>query len=173
MNGSRERLRRAVEAQRLVHAHVRPTRAAAMIEPAQALTHHRPIPAHRRAHVPGLAAQDRASALRLHELRQAALHFIGELGRQRFIRIQRQDPVVTRLRAGEIALRPEAQPVLVYDACTVARGDLLCSVGAAGVDHEFFRGERHAVEAASDDRRLVACDDDQGEREGGRRPACT
>jgi hypothetical protein len=75
---------------------------------------------------------------------------------------------VTRLRAAEVALRAEAKPVLMDDACAVPGAHLLCAVGAAGIDHELFRCERHAVEAAGDDRRLIACDDYQteGQREG-------
>ena len=136
-----------------------------MIEPAETLAHHRPIPAHRRAHVPGLAAQGRAGALRLHELRQPPAFLrrarSTALRRHRAPGSSRDSPACCRSCA---AGRSRASP----DGRRVRRAErrLLCAVGAARVDHQLFRSERHAVEAAADDRRLVACDHEQGDGQG-------
>ena len=65
------------------------------------------------------------------------------------------------LRACEIALRAKAKPILMDDASAVRGGDLLCAVGAAGIDDELFIRKRDAVETAPDYRSLVASDHEQ------------
>src|SRR5262245_46961202 len=83
---------RSVEAQRLVHSRIRPSRATAMIETCDPFAGHRPIPAHRRAHERSAALEYSAGAARRENRRQLLSKLLDKLGRQPFIGIEREYP---------------------------------------------------------------------------------
>ena len=99
--------------------------------------------------------------------RQASLQFLGEVAAEVLVGVQHQDPVVRALAGGEIALRPETEPVLVDDARTMRLRDRHRVVVAAAVHHQLLGGERHAVQAARDVGRLVAGDHGEGQGKRG------
>ena len=154
---------RAAVLQRLVHPGFAPARARAVVDARFSLAHHETVPAQRLAHEPGGAKQHAGRRRRSQQLRQLKLQRASQLRRQRFIGIERQNPVVACQAGGEVALRTEAEPRLLDHAGAAGSGNGARVVVAAAVDHDLFGGERHAVEAARDIRRLVVGDDDQAD----------
>ena len=84
--------------------------------------------------------------------------------RDPFVGIETEHPVVARLLDGELLLRPEAQPVLLNDPGTMALGQCLRAVAAAGIDDDDLVGEAHALQAGLQLRGRIERDDGDGER---------
>ena len=66
------------ERERLVHAHIGPARAAAVIQAPETFAHHRPVPAHGCAHVPGFTLEEAPAASERRSLGQAPCELVEQ-----------------------------------------------------------------------------------------------
>ncbi len=93
---------------------------------------------------------------------------LRELGRDAFVGVHAEDPVVCRFGSGAVLLRGIARPVGHDDAIGVFARNLDRPVGRTGVDHDDLVRPVQGFERFRDLAFLVACDDRCGDLHAGR-----